>query len=64
MCIVSSIDEVDSPSSFQIVPVDLNPFFEDDGKIYGYQGLKVELYKLTLIISLYHSLLKSHLENH
>ena len=26
---------------FCISPVDLNSFFEEDGKIYGYQGLKV-----------------------
>lgn len=49
---MSSKDEVDSQNSFQIEPVDLNPFFEDEGKIYGYKGLKVELCKLYLIIFL------------
>ncbi|GFP86865.1 histone acetyltransferase type b catalytic subunit [Phtheirospermum japonicum] len=39
--LVSGKDEVDSPNSFQVEPVDLNHFFEDDGKIYGYQGLKL-----------------------
>lgn len=39
--IVSSKEEVGSPDSFCIDPVDLNSFFDEDGKIYGYQGLKV-----------------------
>ncbi|KAK4432935.1 Histone acetyltransferase type B catalytic subunit [Sesamum alatum] len=42
--LVSSKDEVDSPNSFQIEPIDLNQFFGDDGKIYGYQGLKVTVW--------------------
>ncbi|KAL0337322.1 UNVERIFIED_CONTAM: Histone acetyltransferase type B catalytic subunit [Sesamum calycinum] len=42
--LVSSEDEVDSPSSFQIEPIDLNQFFGDDGKIYGYQGLKITVW--------------------
>ena len=39
--LVSSKEEVDAPDSYCIQPVDLNHFFEEDGKIYGYQGLKV-----------------------
>lgn len=39
--IVSSKEEVGLSSSFRIDPVDLDRFFEEDGKIYGYQGLKV-----------------------
>lgn len=42
--LVSSKDEVDSQNSFQIEPVDLNPFFEDEGKIYGYKGLKITVW--------------------
>ncbi|PIN14500.1 Histone acetyltransferase type b catalytic subunit [Handroanthus impetiginosus] len=42
--LVSSEDEVYSPHSFQIEPVDLNHFFEEDGKIYGYQGLKITVW--------------------
>ncbi|XP_011077945.1 histone acetyltransferase type B catalytic subunit isoform X2 [Sesamum indicum] len=42
--LVSRKDEVDSPNSFQIEPIDLNQFFGDDGKIYGYQGLKVTVW--------------------
>ncbi|KAK6139597.1 hypothetical protein DH2020_026664 [Rehmannia glutinosa] len=42
--LVSGKDEVDSPKSFQIEPVDLNHFFEEDGKIYGYQGLKITVW--------------------
>ncbi|WJZ95124.1 hypothetical protein VitviT2T_013915 [Vitis vinifera] len=38
--IVSKKDEVGASDSFCIDPVDLNSFFEEDGKIYGYQGLK------------------------
>ncbi|KAL6558459.1 hypothetical protein OROMI_018809 [Orobanche minor] len=38
--LVSGKEEVDSHNSFQVEPVDLSRFFEDDGKIYGYLGLK------------------------
>lgn len=38
---VSSKEEVDSPAISSVKPVDLNDFFDGDGKIYGYQGLKV-----------------------
>lgn len=38
---VSREDEVGSPESFPIEPVDLGPFFEEDGKIYGYKELKI-----------------------
>lgn len=30
-----------SPDVSCVTPVDLNDFFDGDGKIYGYQGLKV-----------------------
>jgi len=40
-CTVSSKEEFDAPESFIINPVDLNSYFDDDGKIYGYEGLKV-----------------------
>lgn len=40
-CAVSSEEEFHAPESFAINPVDLNSFFDDDGKIYGYEGLKV-----------------------
>lgn len=46
---MSSKEEVDSQNSFQIEPVDLNQFFEDEGKIYGYQELKVKLQIYDLI---------------
>ncbi|GMQ06234.1 hypothetical protein CsSME_00050892 [Camellia sinensis var. sinensis] len=42
--LVSSKEEVDAPASFCIQPVDLNHFFEEDGKIYGYQGLKITIW--------------------
>lgn len=38
---MSSKEEVGVSDSFSIDPVDLNSFFDEDGKIYGYQGLKV-----------------------
>ncbi|GFS43283.1 histone acetyltransferase of the GNAT family 2 [Actinidia rufa] len=42
--LVSSKEEVDAPDSCCIQPVDLNHFFEEDGKIYGYQGLKITVW--------------------
>ncbi|XP_016446823.2 histone acetyltransferase type B catalytic subunit [Nicotiana tabacum] len=42
--LVSSKEDVDSPNSFCLEPVDLNHFFEDDGKIFGYQGLKITIW--------------------
>ncbi|CAM8904783.1 unnamed protein product [Rhodiola kirilowii] len=39
--LVSSKEEVDAPDSFRIDPLDLSQFFDDDGNIYGYQGLKI-----------------------
>ncbi|KAH7852323.1 hypothetical protein Vadar_023353 [Vaccinium darrowii] len=42
--LVSSKEEVDAPDSYCIQPVDLNNFFEEDGKIYGYQGLKITVW--------------------
>lgn len=47
-CTVSSKEEFDAPESFIINPVDLNSFYDDDGKIYGYEGLKVR-FILTVI---------------
>ncbi|KAJ9688229.1 hypothetical protein PVL29_014112 [Vitis rotundifolia] len=41
---VSRKDEVGASDSFCIDPVDLNSFFEEDGKIYGYQGLKITVW--------------------
>ncbi|KAJ4846273.1 hypothetical protein Tsubulata_008790 [Turnera subulata] len=43
--LVSSKEEVGAPDSFRLSPVDLNSFFEDDdGKIYGYKGLKITIW--------------------
>ncbi|XP_059633059.1 histone acetyltransferase type B catalytic subunit [Cornus florida] len=42
--LVSSKEEVDAPDSFCVEPIDLNHFFEEDGKIYGYQGLKITIW--------------------
>lgn len=42
--IVSSAEDVDSPNGFCLEPIDLNHFFEDDGRIFGYQGLKVTIW--------------------
>ena len=41
--LVSSKEEVDAPESFCVESVDFERFFEEDGKIYGYKGLKVSL---------------------
>ncbi|KAK9274736.1 hypothetical protein L1049_021987 [Liquidambar formosana] len=42
--LVSSKDEVGASDGFCIDPIDLNQFFDDDGKIYGYQGLKITIW--------------------
>lgn len=42
--LVSSKEEVASPDSFLLEAVDLNHFFEEDGKIYGYQGLNITIW--------------------
>ncbi|XP_057968544.1 histone acetyltransferase type B catalytic subunit isoform X2 [Malania oleifera] len=42
--IVSSKEEVGTSDAFSIDPIDLNGFFDDDGKIYGYQGLKITIW--------------------
>ncbi|KFK27237.1 hypothetical protein AALP_AA8G355400 [Arabis alpina] len=42
--LVSSKEEVDSPEISCVTPVDLNDFFDGDGKIYGYQGLKINVW--------------------
>ncbi|KAK1413874.1 hypothetical protein QVD17_29610 [Tagetes erecta] len=42
--IASREDEVGSQVGFPIEPVDLSSFFEEDGKIYGYQGLKITVW--------------------
>lgn len=39
--IVSSKEELGALDGCCINPVDLNSFFDKDGKIYGYKGLKV-----------------------
>ncbi|KAG8376098.1 hypothetical protein BUALT_Bualt09G0028100 [Buddleja alternifolia] len=51
--LVSSKDEVDSPNSFLLKPVDLNPFFEDEGKIYGYQGLQITVWLSSISFAAY-----------
>ncbi|KAF7813039.1 Histone acetyltransferase type B catalytic subunit [Senna tora] len=42
--LVSSKEEFCAPESFVIEPVDLNSFFDDDGKIYGYEDLKITIW--------------------
>ncbi|KAM6549027.1 hypothetical protein CsatB_020703 [Cannabis sativa] len=42
--LVSSKEELDASSSFCIDPVDLDSFFGEDGKIYGYEGLKINIW--------------------
>ncbi|KAL2501116.1 Histone acetyltransferase type B catalytic subunit [Forsythia ovata] len=42
--LVSTKEEVGSPDGILIEPVDLNHFFEEDGKIYGYQGLTITIW--------------------
>ncbi|KAI6679589.1 hypothetical protein NL676_033470 [Syzygium grande] len=42
--LVSREEEVGVPDSFCLDPVDLSHFFEEDGKIYGYQGLNISVW--------------------
>ncbi|CAL1414215.1 unnamed protein product [Linum trigynum] len=42
--LVSSKDEVGASDAARITPIDLNSFFEEDGKIYGYQGLSITIW--------------------
>ncbi|XP_068652867.1 probable histone acetyltransferase type B catalytic subunit isoform X2 [Aristolochia californica] len=42
--LVSKPEEVDCAESFCISPVDLNQFFGEDGKIYGYKDLKINIW--------------------
>ncbi|KAJ0971410.1 hypothetical protein J5N97_019369 [Dioscorea zingiberensis] len=42
--LVKNQDEVGERNSFCIDPVDLNQFFGEDGKIYGYKGLKINIW--------------------
>ncbi|CAK7341649.1 unnamed protein product [Dovyalis caffra] len=42
--LVSSKEEVGASDSFRISPVDLNSFFDEDGKIYGYNELKITIW--------------------
>ncbi|KAL5574393.1 hypothetical protein UlMin_023990 [Ulmus minor] len=42
--LVFSKEEVGDPSSFCIEPVDLSSFFGEDGKIYGYEELKITVW--------------------
>lgn len=41
---VSKKEEVGTSDGYRISPVDLNSFFEEDEKIYGYQGLKITIW--------------------
>lgn len=50
--LVSTKEEVDSPEIPCVNPVNLNDFFDGDGKIYGYQDLQVtRLYTALMKIS-------------
>ncbi|KAK7290069.1 hypothetical protein RIF29_04227 [Crotalaria pallida] len=42
--LVSSKEEFNAPECFVLDPVDLNSFFDDDGKIYGYEGLQITVW--------------------
>ncbi|KAF5748512.1 histone acetyltransferase type B catalytic subunit [Tripterygium wilfordii] len=46
--LVSSGEEVGASDSICIEPIDLNGFFDEDGKIYGYQGLKITIWVSSL----------------
>ncbi|KAH9627030.1 hypothetical protein KSS87_023718 [Heliosperma pusillum] len=50
---VSSKEEAEAGTGHQIDPIDLNQFFGEDGKIYGYQGLKIVVWVSTLSFHAY-----------
>ncbi|EEF48124.1 histone acetyltransferase type B catalytic subunit [Ricinus communis] len=50
---VSSREQVGASDSFCISPVDLNGFFDEAGKIYGYQGLKITIWISSLTFHAY-----------
>ncbi|KAJ3709372.1 hypothetical protein LUZ61_013077 [Rhynchospora tenuis] len=41
---VKTAEEVGSTNCLQIQPIDLNHFFGEDGKIYGYNGLQIDVW--------------------
>lgn len=51
--LVGSKDEAEAETGFQIDPIDLNHFFDKDGKIYGYQGLKITVWVSSLSFHAY-----------
>ncbi|XP_010267057.1 PREDICTED: histone acetyltransferase type B catalytic subunit [Nelumbo nucifera] len=51
--LVNSKDEVDAASGFLIEPIDLNQFFGEDGKIYGYKDLKIIIWLSTISLHAY-----------
>lgn len=51
--LVSKQEEVGSTNSYQLETVDLNTFFDDDGKIFGYQGLKITIWINTISFHAY-----------
>ncbi|XP_072994457.1 probable histone acetyltransferase type B catalytic subunit [Typha latifolia] len=51
--LVRSQDEVGATSSICIEPVDLNHFFGEDGKIYGYKDLKINIWLSTISFHAY-----------
>ncbi|CAI0628461.1 unnamed protein product, partial [Linum tenue] len=50
---VSSKDEVGASDAARITPIDLNSFFEEDGKIYGYQGLSITIWVSSISFQAY-----------
>ncbi|KAL9239085.1 hypothetical protein vseg_013437 [Gypsophila vaccaria] len=51
--IVSGKEEAEAGTGHQIEPIDLGQFFGDDGKIYGYQGLKIVVWVSSLSFHAY-----------
>ncbi|CAH9131253.1 unnamed protein product [Cuscuta epithymum] len=51
--LVSKQEEVGSTNSFHLETVDLNCFFEDDGYVFGYQGLKITIWINTVSFHAY-----------
>ncbi|KAF5204055.1 Histone acetyltransferase type b catalytic subunit [Thalictrum thalictroides] len=51
--LVNCKEEVGVEDSFQIDPIDLNQFFDEDGKIFGYKNLKINIFLSTISFHAY-----------
>ncbi|PIA31987.1 hypothetical protein AQUCO_04700098v1 [Aquilegia coerulea] len=51
--LVTSKEEVGVEDSFRIVPIDLSQFFDEDGQVFGYKNLKINVFLSTISFHAY-----------